>query len=136
MGRAALIVDTSALVAILLDEPEAVAFTIAIRSAGRTRLSTSSYIEASLRLGREADCVALAALDPLIERLGISLEPLTVEHALAAREAGARFGKGHHPAKLNFGDCCAYALAKVSGEPLLFKGNDFSQTDIAVALPL
>lgn len=111
-------------------------FFSAIKDAARPRMSTASYVESTLRLGGLRNRTPLENFDPLLKRLGIALEPLTVEHAREARTAGERFGKGHHPAKLNFGDCCAYALAKVSGEPLLFKGNDFSQTDIAVALPL
>lgn len=73
------------------------------------------------------------ALERYLEETGIRLEPVTVEHLEAAREAWRRFGKGNHPAGLNFGDCFAYALAEVSREPLLFKGEDFSRTDVAVA---
>ena len=83
---------------------------------------------------RKPDVRVRRYFDEIVSQLAIQVEPVTAEHAGAARQAWREFGRGRHPAKLNFGDCLAYGLAKVTGEPLLFKGNDFSQTDIEPAL--
>jgi ribonuclease VapC len=90
-------------------------------------------VEASLVLMRRRTTAATAALDSLIGHLRIQIISVDHHQALLAREAFQRFGKGRHPAALNFGDCFAYALAKQTGEPLLYKGNDFRRTDIAAA---
>ena len=126
-----MIVDTSALLAILFDEPDAPSFVAAIEVTYLVRLSSASYLEAALRLEYidRADI-----LDPAIARLGLLIEPVTAAHARIAREANRRFGKGRHPAQLNFGDCMVYALARATGEPLLFKGDDFGHTDLVPAL--
>lgn len=130
-----MIVDTSAVLAILLGEPEADAFTLAIaRAACPPRLSAVSYLEAAIRIDRLKSPVASAALDELLARLRLAIEPVTVDQAHLARTAYRTFGKGLHPAALNLGDCFAYALAKAGGEPLLFKGDDFGRTDIEPAL--
>jgi ribonuclease VapC len=129
------IVDTSALLAILLGEPEADAFTLAIgRAEEPVRMSAASYVEAGIRVDQSKNPIAQLALDDLIERLRIVIEPVSVEQAYAARVAYRAYGKGSgHPAGLNFGDCFAYALAKATGEPLLFKGGDFGHTDLRAA---
>ena len=97
------------------------------------RMSVANVLEASIALERRGGEVAAEDLDTLLERAEIELVPVTVEHLEAARRAWRRFGKGNHPAALNFGDCFAYALARTTGESLLFKGNDFVQTDIEPA---
>ncbi|MHB8530797.1 MAG: type II toxin-antitoxin system VapC family toxin [Caulobacteraceae bacterium] len=130
-----MILDTSAILAILFAEPEAESFAALTVSATRPRLSVASYIECALRLDGLGLPDVSAQLDLLLERLGVALEPVTIEQAHAAREAARRFGKGRHPAALDFGDCFAYALAKTAGEPLLYKGEDFSRTDLERAGP-
>ncbi len=125
-----MVIDTSALLAILLGEREARPFRIAILTDPAPRLSAASYVEAALKVDRLPNDVG-ADLDSLIEELGLVVEPLSVEQARLARAAARRFGKGIHPAGLNFGDCLVYALAIETREPLLFKGEDFSRTDVA-----
>ena len=125
--------DTSALLAVLMMEDEAGRFAKAIEAAETVRLSVASYVEAALFVDRHGDEVRRAMLDTFLKEFGIVLEPVTVEQGLVAREAFRLFGRGRHPAGLNYGDCFTYALAKVKGDPLLFKGNDFSQTDLAAA---
>jgi ribonuclease VapC len=127
-----MIVDTSALIAILRDEPDAAFFAGAIENASQRRLSAANFLEASVVVDGARDPVASRRFDDLIKEAGIVISPVTEAQARIAREAYRDFGKGSgHPAQLNFGDCFAYALAKVTGEPLLFKGNDFIHTDIA-----
>ena len=121
-----MIVDTSALIAILRDEPEARAFAIAIAEADRRRLSAANYLEAAIVIDGSRDPIASRRVDDLLREGGIIIEPVTEEQAKVAREAYRDFGRGSgHAARLNFGDCFAYALAKTMGEPLLFKGDDF-----------
>ena len=127
-----MIVDSSALLAIILDEVEASAFTAAILADLAPKMSAVSYLEVALKVDRTVGG-ADPALDAAIGDLGIALVPLTVAQAHVARAAFNRFGQ-QHPARLNFGDCLVYALARTSGEPLLFKGNDFSHTDLASAV--
>ena len=130
-----MIVDTSVLIAILRREPDARSFSDAIEAAGRRRLSAGSYLEASVVVDSNRDPVLSRRFDELIKDAQIVIEPVTEAQARIARDAYRDFGKGSgHPAGLNFGDCFAYALAKDLDEPLLFKGNDFAQTDIAPAL--
>jgi ribonuclease VapC len=124
------IVDTSAVLAILLGEPEADAFALKIASAARPRLSAVGYLEAAIRVDRLGSPAASAALDELLVRLRLTVEPVTTEQAYLARAAYRAYGKGFHPAALNLGDCFAYALSKAAGEPLLFKGGDFPATDV------
>ncbi len=133
-----MIVDTSAILAILLGEDDAAEFAIAVERAEHCAMSAVNYLEAGIVLDRRLSASTTGTIcdDPLaavIEAAEISIEAVTVEHADVARAAYRKFGKGNHPAGLNFGDCFAYALAKLSGEPLLFKGNDFALTDLVPA---
>ncbi len=129
-----MILDTSALVAILREEAEARRFAEAIEAASVRRISAATYVEVGAVVDRGRDPVASRLVDELIATASIVIEPVTVEQARIARDAYRDFGKGSgHPAGLNFGDCFAYALAKATGEPLLFKGDDFARTDVRVA---
>ena len=128
-----MILDTSALVAILAGEPDAEPYILAISRAPRCRMSAGNFIELSIVIESQFPVAVLQQCEALFRRVGIVIEPVTVEHAHLARQAFHDFGKGRHPAGLNFGDCFAYALAKHTGEPLLFKGNDFGKTDVAAA---
>jgi ribonuclease VapC len=131
-----LIIDTSALLAILRAEPEAPAFARAIEDARDRRMSAANLLEAAIVLDMSRDPIASYRLDELIAAANISVEAVTAEQAKIGRAAYRDFGTGSgHPAQLNFGDCFAYALAKVAGGPLLFKGTDFSHTDLRPALP-
>jgi len=128
-----MVIDSSALLAIVFEEPDASIYLSAILNSDNCLVSAVSLVETSmvsLRL-RSPDPIAL--LDDLINRSEIIVAPVDHEQALLAREAFRRFGKGRHKAGLNFGDCFSYALAKQTGEPLLYKGHDFSQTDILSA---
>lgn len=128
-----MIVDTSALVAILCGEQEAEAFSRAIARAEVVRLSAASYLETAMVVERLADAKRKAMFEDVLDLFGIEVEPVTLEQARMAGVAFRRFGKGRHPAGLNFGDCFTYALAKAMREPVLYKGNDFSQTDLIAA---
>jgi len=129
-----MVVDSSVLIAILGGEPEEPAFRNAIRTAPNRLLGAPTRVEASLvALGRRGE-PGLEQMQALIERLELEVVPLSDDQAKLAIEAFRRFGKGRHPAGLNYGDCFSYALAKATGEPLLFKGDDFSQTDIKRAV--
>lgn len=125
-----MILDTSALLAILLREPDAERFAVALESADTVRMSVASYVEAAIYVDRNEDRVRRAMLDTFVKDFAIQLEPVTVEQAFLARQAFVLFGKGRHKAGLNFGDCFSYALAKAFSEPLLFKGGDFGHTDL------
>jgi len=127
------ILDTSALIAVLFGEPEADAFTRLIHDADRCLISAGTFLELSIVIERQAGPEAARQCDMFFRRAGIIVEPFTVEQAHVARQAFHDFGKGRHRAGLNFGDCFAYALSKVTGEPLLFKGNDFKKTDVVGA---
>jgi ribonuclease VapC len=130
-----MIIDTSALIAILRDEPEAAACARAIETAPVRRLSAVTFVEAAAVIDGSRDPVASRRFDDLIAEARILVESVTEAQARVARDAYRDFGRGSgHPANLNFGDCFAYALARVTGEPLLFKGDDFSHTDVAPAL--
>lgn len=129
-----MILDTSALIAILLEEPESELFIQAVARANRRRISAANFVELSMVLEGQFGAEALHQCDALFRRAAIIIEPVTAEQAIIARQAFHDFGKGRHEAGLNFGDCFAYALAKDAGEPLLFKGDDFAKTDIVSAL--
>ncbi len=131
-----MIIDTSALLAILRDEPEAAAYAEAIQRASNRRLSAVSFVETAVVIDGSRDPVASRGFDDLLREAQIAIDPVTEVQARIARDAYRDFGRGSgHPAKLNFGDCFAYALAKVAGEPLLFKGKDFVHTDVKQARP-
>ncbi len=130
-----MVVDTSALLAILQDEPERRTFNEAIEAAESRLMSVANFVEVSIVIESRHGAEGLRDLDLFIARAGIDLVAVDVEQAQAARHAFTRFGKGRHPAGLNFGDCFAYALTKVLGEPLLYKGSDFSQTDVTAFGP-
>ena len=129
-----MVIDSSAFIAILTGEPDAETYVRAIRSAASAHMSAATYLEIGVVVNSKGDAVAVARVDVLLNGLNIVVEPFTLEHGRIAREAHRQFGKGRHPAALNFGDCFSYALAKALGKPLLFKGNDFGQTDVASAI--
>ena len=130
-----MIVDSSALLAILRAEPEAAKYAQAIQDASTRRISAASFLEAAIVIDAGRDPIASRRFDDLLREARFIIEPVTEEQARIAREAYRDFGNGSgHPAQLNFGDCFAYALAAAVHEPLLFKGKDFSQTDITAAL--
>ena len=129
-----MIVETSAVIAMVAGEPERVEFTAAILDAPVARMSAVSYLEAAIVIDARADLELSRNLDRLIEELQITVEPVTVAQAAIARLAYRRYGRGSgHPAGLNFGDCFGYALAKDTGESLLFTGDDFGHTDVTPA---
>ena len=125
-----MVIDTSALVSLLCAEAEAGAFAAALEADPVRLISAATVLESALVLEARFGAEGGRELDLLISTAGLSVEPITADHVSLAREAWRRFGKGRHPAGLNFGDCFSYALAKATGEPLLFKGADFAQTDI------
>lgn len=126
-----MIVDTSALLAVLFAEDDAARIIEALYSASDVRVSAASYFESAILIDRDRDPIASRRLDEFLEESQVVIEPVTHEQARIAREAYADFGRGSgHPAKLNFGDCFAYALAKFRNEPLLFKGGNFKFTDV------
>jgi ribonuclease VapC len=129
-----LIIDSSALLAILNKEPERDRIGAAIGATGARRISAATLLETAIVVEARSGVPGGGDLDELVEKLRLQVVPFTAEHGALAREAFRRYGKGQgHPARLNFGDCFAYALAKATGEPLLFKGGDFAETDISVA---
>jgi ribonuclease VapC len=131
-----MIVDSSALLAILRDEPDAEVFVAAIAKAESRRISAATFLETAIVIDGSREPVASRRFDDLVNEAGLAIEPVTEQQARIAREAYRDFGKGSgHPAQLNFGDCFAYALAKATGERLLFKGRDFVHTDIRPAIP-
>jgi ribonuclease VapC len=130
-----MIIDSSALIAILRAEPDAVTCARAIEDAAVRRLSAVNYVEAAVVIDGSRDPIASRRFDDLLATAQVLIEPVTERQARVARDAYRDFGKGSgHPAKLNFGDCFAYALAKVTDEPLLFKGTDFKHTDIVAVI--
>jgi ribonuclease VapC len=129
-----MVIDSSALLAILLDEPEAAEFLRLIKDAPVRRISAAGFLETGMVLRRDTSGERQNLFEDLIAALRLSIVPVTEQQARSALAAFAAYGKGHgHRAGLNFGDCLAYALAKVFGESLLFKGDDFSHTDIEAA---
>jgi ribonuclease VapC len=127
------IVDTSALVAIFYGEPEGPEFTRLIHDAPVCRISVASLIELSMVIEGQLGPDAARQADAYLRRAGVAVEPITIEQGQLARQAFLDFGKGQHPAGLNFGDLFSYALSKATGEPLLFKGADFRRTDVTAA---
>ena len=128
-----MIIYTSAVVSILAQEPDFELYIRAISQAPHCRISAGNFLELSIVIEGQFGSEVLRQCDALLRRVGIVIEPVTVEQAQVARQAFHDFGKGRHAAGLNFGDCFAYALAKITDEPLLFKGSDFAQTDVARA---
>ena len=126
-----MVIDTSALVAILSLEPEAARLAQAIEADPTRLISAATLLEVGIVMEARLGAAGGKELDLLVAKAGVVIEPLTADQASTAREAWRRFGKGRHAAALNFGDCCSYALARATGEPLLFKGTDFANTDIA-----
>ena len=130
-----MIVDTSALIAILRDESDAMSHAKAIAGASVRRISAANYVETAAIIDASRDPIASRRFDDLLREAQVMVEPVTEAQARIAREAYRDFGRGSgHPARLNFCDCFAYALAKATNEPLLFKGDDFPNTDVTPAL--
>lgn len=130
-----MIVDSSALIAILRREADAASYAAAIESADACRISAATLLETAIVVDGSRDPILSRRLDDLLREAAISIEPFTEAQAQIARQAYRDYGRGSgHPARLNFGDCFAYALARATGEKLLFKGDDFHHTDIAPAL--
>jgi ribonuclease VapC len=128
------IIDTSALITILRAEPDAEGYAQAIQDAPIRRISAGNFLEAAIVIDGSRDPIASRRFDDLCDAAGLVIEPVTEAQARIGRDAYRDFGKGSgHPAQLNLGDCFAYALAKVTGEPLLFKGDDFAHTDVRPA---
>jgi ribonuclease VapC len=127
-----MVIETSALVSMLTDEPEAQRLEAAVAADPVRLMSTASYLEAAIVIEQRFGEPGGRELDLWLHRAGVDLVGVDADQAEVARSAYRRFGKGRDPAGLNYGDCFAYALAKVSGEPLLFKGGDFVHTDIGV----
>jgi ribonuclease VapC len=125
-----MVIDTSALLAILFDEPERRRFNEAVAADPTRLISAASFLETAILIGSRSGEAGGRDLDLFLHRAEIALVPFDADQAEIARRAFDRYGKGRHPAALNFGDCFAYALSKASGEPLLFKGDDFSHTDV------
>ncbi len=128
-----MVLDTSALVAILFDEPERQAFVQTIADARRRLISAATLVESSIVVEARRGEAAGRELDLFLRRAMVQAIAVDEEQALLARAAWRRYGKGRHPAGLTFGDVFAYALARSTGESLLFKGSDFAKTDIAAA---
>jgi ribonuclease VapC len=130
------IIDTSAIVAILKDEPEGNVFTDLLLASSPASISAACYVEAAVVIDGMGDPVTSGRLDQLLAVLGVTIVDLNVDQARFARAAYRDFGRGSgHPARLNLGDCFSYALAKATGEPLLFTGDDFGHTDLTPAVP-
>jgi len=130
-----MVIDTSAIIAILLDEPERAAFDRQIEADPVRLISAVGRVEAGMVIETRKGVAGRSRLDRFLQLIATDIVAVTPEQAEMALEAFRRFGKGRHRAGLNIGDCFAYAAAKATGEKLLFKGNDFTQTDILPALP-
>lgn len=122
--------------AILLSEPEAERFLDVLMAASRVAMSAGNLVELTVTTTRRPVPIPQEAVNRLVSNLAVTIEPVTVEQAEIARRAYLTYGRGRHPAALNYGDCFAYALARATSRPLLFKGNDFAQTDIACAVAM
>ncbi len=130
-----MIVDTSALLCVLLDEPGATFLLEAIVDAPSARMSAANWLELAMVVEERGGRLASLRLDEFVRTAGIEVAPVTVEQATAARNAWRYFGRHKHSARLDFGDCFAYALAKTTGEKLLYAGDEFDRTDVEPALP-
>lgn len=131
-----MIIDSSAVLAILFAEPDAPRYALAIERSDSRRVSAATWLESAIRIDHGANPIASNDFDDFVREAALTIEPVTEQQARLARSAYRAYGKGTgHPAQLNFGDCFSYALAKLSGEPLLFKGEDFAETDLVSALP-
>ncbi len=128
-----MILDSSAIVAVLRAEPEAPEFSVAIAAAAQCRVSAANYVEAAIVIDSGRSAISSRRFDDFFRTSGVVIETVTPRQAEIARQAYRDFGKGRHKAGLNFGDCFSYALAKEMDEPLLFKGTDFARTDVEVA---
>lgn len=130
-----MILDTSAVIAILRQEPDAARFARAIEKAPVRRISAANYVETAIVIDSQRDAVASRRVDELLQRAEVEIASVTPEQARLAREAYRQFGRGSgHPAKLNFGDCFAYALAATTGEPLLSRGDEFRKAGLKLAI--
>lgn len=129
-----MILDTSAIFAMLYEEVEAPVMETALAIKGECAISAATLVEAYMVCEARGGAEGAARLDALLPRVAARIIPFTAEHAALAREGWRRYGKGRHPAALNLGDCFAYALARARNEPLLFKGDDFAQTDVKAAI--
>ena len=129
-----MIVDSSAIIAILFKEPDGQRYLEALAAEERPAASAVTVVETAMVTEGRAGAAAAAELDVLMAELAIETVPIDARQAHMARDAWRRYGRGRHPAGLNLGDCFAYALAKARGEPLLFKGEDFAQTDVKAAI--
>ena len=129
-----MIIDSSALLAIVLAEPDASRYALAIALSDRRRVPAVTWFEASMRIETSGDAIAVSRFDDFAREFELAIIPFTADHAREARRARRLFGKPHHPAQLNFGDCLVYGVARHEREPLLFKGADFARTDIEPAL--
>ena len=129
-----MIVDSSALLAVLNREPDCERLETAIQTAASCQMSMANILETSIVIESRGGAEAGRELDAFLERAAIEPVPVTISQLEAARRAWRQYGKGRHPAGLNFGDCFAYALARTTGEPLLYKGDDFARTDIPAAI--
>ncbi len=127
-----MVIDASALLAILLGEPETEEFSRSIAGDSKRLVSALSALEAAIVIHARKGPAGLRELDLLVHSTSAIVVSFDADQVLLARSAYEKYGKGHHPAALNLGDCCSYALSLSSGEPLLFKGNDFSKTDVEV----
>lgn len=129
-----MVIDTSAILAMVYREPERAAYVRLCLAHKQVRLSAAGYVEAAIVIDRCEDMMLTGLFDQMLAEFAISIEPVTAAQARLARKAHRRYGRGSgHPARLNYGDCFAYALSVDTGEPLLFKGNDFVHTDVLVA---
>ena len=127
-----MVIDTSAILAVLQDEPERRAFNEIVEAADERRLSAANFVETSIVIEARYGADGVRDLDLYLAKAAVEIYPVDEDQALTARRAFRDYGRGRHPAALNFGDCFAYALAVTLGEPLLFKGTDFAHTDVAV----
>ena len=125
-----MVIDTSVFLAVLGNEPDRQALVDEIEAAAVRRMSAATLVEASMVVESRWGAEGVRYLDRLIETAGIEVVPVDLAQARIARQAFSDFGKGRHPAALNYGDCFVYALARQTGEPLLSKGNDFPRTDV------
>ena len=129
-----MILDSSAILAIVLREPDRFRYVDALLAGAPRRMSVANWLESTMVVDRRGSALSISHFEEFMRGAAIELMPVSVSQASIARLAWRTFGRGIHPARLNYGDCFAYALAKESREPLLFKGNDFAQTDIEPAL--